>query len=37
MNFLSCADAAKEMGIAVRRIQQMCKKGEVPGARKPVR
>ena len=31
MNYLSCADAAKAMGITVRRIQQMCKSGEIPG------
>ena len=34
MNYLSCADAAKAMGITVRRIQQMCKRGEIPGASK---
>lgn len=32
MNYRSCADAAKAMGITVRRIQQMCKQGELPGA-----
>lgn len=32
MNYLSCVDAAKAMGITVRRIQQMCKSGEIPGA-----
>ena len=32
MNYLSCADAAKAMGITIRRIQQMCKSGEIPGA-----
>lgn len=32
MNYLSCADAANAMGITVRRIQQMCKLGELPGA-----
>ena len=31
MNYLSCAEAAKAMGITVRRIQQMCKSGEIPG------
>lgn len=31
MNYLSCADAARAMGITVRRIQQMCKSGEIPG------
>ena len=34
MKYLSCADAAKAMGITVRRIQQMCKQGEIPGASK---
>lgn len=34
MGYLSCADAAKAMGITVRRIQQMCKRGEIPGASK---
>lgn len=34
MNYLSCADAAKTMGITVRRIQQMCKRGEISGASK---
>ena len=28
MNHLSCADAAKTMGITVGRIQQMCKGGD---------
>lgn len=32
MNYLSCTDAAKAMGITVRRIQQMCKQGQLPGA-----
>ena len=32
MGYLSCADAAKVMGISVRRIQQMCKQGEISGA-----
>lgn len=34
MGYLSCADAAKAMGITVRRIQQMCKRGEIPGTSK---
>ena len=34
MKYLSSADAAKAMGITVRRIQQMCKKGEISGASK---
>lgn len=32
MGYLSCADAAKAMGISIRRIQQMCKQGEISGA-----
>ncbi len=32
MEYLSCSDAAKAMGFSVRRIQQMCKNGELPGA-----
>jgi len=34
MNYLSCIEAAEVMGITVRRIQQMCKRGEIPGALK---
>ena len=34
MKFLTCTDAAALMGITVRRIQQMCKNGEIPGAMK---
>lgn len=30
MDYLSCADAAKKMGISVRRVQQMCKQGKIP-------
>ena len=32
MNYLTCADVARTKGISVRRIQQMCKQGEFPGA-----
>ncbi len=32
MEYLSCSDASKAMGSSVRRIQQMCKNGELPGA-----
>lgn len=32
MEYLSCTDASKAMGFSVRRIQQMCKNGELPGA-----
>ena len=32
MNYVSCAEAAKAMGITVRRIQQLCKQGEFQGA-----
>ena len=30
MNYLSCIDAAKKLGVSTRRIQQMCKQGEFP-------
>ena len=32
MEYLSCADTAKTLGMSIRRIQQMCKRGEIPGA-----
>lgn len=32
MEYLSCSDASKAMGFSVRRIQQMYKNGELPGA-----
>ena len=32
MEYISCSDASKAMGFSVRRIQQMCKNGELPGA-----
>lgn len=32
MEYLSCSDASKAIGFSVRRIQQMCKNGELPGA-----
>lgn len=32
MEYLSCSDVSKAMGFSVRRIQQMCKNGEFPGA-----
>lgn len=32
MEYLSCSDASKARGFSVRRIQQMCKNGELPGA-----
>lgn len=32
MNYLSCEEVARKMGITVRRIQQMCKQGEIAGA-----
>lgn len=32
MEYLSCSDASKSMGFSIRRIQQMCKNGELPGA-----
>jgi len=32
MRYMTCADAAAIMKITVRRVQQMCKEGEIPGA-----
>ena len=32
MDYLSCADAAEKLGITIRRVQQMCKQRELPGA-----
>lgn len=32
MKFLTCTEASVQMGISVRRIQQMCKAGGIPGA-----
>lgn len=32
MEYLSCSDASKAMGFSVRRIQQMCKNGDLSGA-----
>ena len=32
MEYISCAEAASAMGITVRRVQQMCKQGKLPGA-----
>ena len=32
MGYLSVNEAALKMGVSVRRIQQMCKNGEIPGA-----
>ncbi len=32
MEYLSCSDASKAIGFSVRRIQQMCKNGELSGA-----
>ena len=32
MEYLSCSDASNAIGFSVRRIQQMCKNGELPGA-----
>ena len=32
MEYLSCSDVSKSMGFSIRRIQQMCKNGELPGA-----
>lgn len=32
MKYLSCSDISKSMGFSIRRIQQMCKNGELPSA-----
>ncbi len=32
MGYLSVNEAALQMGVSIRRIQQMCKNGEIPGA-----
>ena len=32
MEYISVNEAASQMGISVRRIQQMCKSGKIPGA-----
>lgn len=34
MRYLSVSDVALQRGISVRRVQQMCKNGEIPGAMK---
>ena len=34
MNYVSCAEAAKAMSITSRRVQQLCKSGDIPGAKK---
>lgn len=34
MNYMTCAEASAAMGISPRRIQQMCKNGEIVGALK---
>lgn len=32
MKYLTCAEAAEQRGTTIRRIQQMCQSGELPGA-----
>lgn len=32
MRYMTCMEAAAQMGISVRRVQQMCKNGGIPGA-----
>lgn len=34
MGYVSCDEAAKKIGVTVRRMQQMCKDGEVSGVLK---
>ena len=31
MKFINCTEASAQMGITVRRVQQMCKNGNIPG------
>lgn len=31
MKFINCTEASSQMGITVRRVQQMCKNGNIPG------
>lgn len=32
MEYITCAEAAEKLGVSLRRIQQMCKKGQIYGA-----
>ena len=32
MGYMTCMEVAEQMGISVRRVQQMCKRGEITGA-----
>ena len=32
MKYMTCAEASSMMGTTVRRVQQMCKSGEIQGA-----
>ena len=32
MKYITCAEVSDIMGITIRRIQQMCKSGEICGA-----
>ncbi len=34
MNYLTCTEAARWMGVSERRVQQMCKRGEISGVMK---
>lgn len=34
MHYLSCAEAAERLGMSARRVQQMCKRGDIAGAMK---
>lgn len=34
MNYLTCAEAAERLGMSARRVQQMCKRGDIAGAMK---
>ena len=34
MEYTTCSEFAEKSGLSVRRIQQMCRSGEIPGAQK---
>lgn len=34
MKYTTCSEFAEKSGLSVRRIQQMCRSGEIPGAQK---
>ena len=32
MEYITCAEIQKKFDVSIRRLQQMCKSGEIPGA-----